>query len=108
MHRFSLLRVYRILPVEAGAVQLGGAGLSSSVLLRIPSQSQLHLLPLTLLAAIFPFHNTHKAVLAMDSHLVSRGQDRNYTGFLTKTIVYSGSFVVFLGGAFVPFPPPPQ
>lgn len=35
----------------------------------------------------------------MDSHLVSRGQDRNYTGFLTKTIIYTASFVVFLGGA---------
>lgn len=37
----------------------------------------------------------------MDSHLVSRGQDRNYTGFLTKTIIYTASFVVFLGGASI-------
>ncbi|KAJ5624017.1 hypothetical protein N7510_000326 [Penicillium lagena] len=32
----------------------------------------------------------------MDFHLVPRGTDRNYTGFLTKTIVYSGTLVVFL------------
>lgn len=36
----------------------------------------------------------------MDSHLVPRGTDRNYTGFLTKTIVYTGSLIVFLGGGF--------
>jgi len=36
----------------------------------------------------------------MDSHLVPRGTDRNYTGFLTKTIVYSGTLVVFLAGGF--------
>ncbi|KAJ5792677.1 uncharacterized protein N7503_008655 [Penicillium pulvis] len=32
----------------------------------------------------------------MDFHLVPRGTDRNYTGFLTKTIVYSATLVVFL------------
>ncbi|BCR87952.1 uncharacterized protein ACHE_40516S [Aspergillus chevalieri] len=32
----------------------------------------------------------------MDSHLVPRGTDRNYTGLLTKTIVYTGTLVVFL------------
>ncbi|KAL2868556.1 uncharacterized protein BJX67DRAFT_349791 [Aspergillus lucknowensis] len=32
----------------------------------------------------------------MDFHLVPRGEDRNYTGFLTKTIVYSASLTVFL------------
>lgn len=32
----------------------------------------------------------------MDFHLVPRGTDRNYTGFLTKTIVYSGTLVIFL------------
>jgi hypothetical protein len=32
----------------------------------------------------------------MDFHLIPRGTDRNYTGFLTKTIVYSGSLIVFL------------
>lgn len=32
----------------------------------------------------------------MDFHLVPRGTDRNYTGFLTKTIVYSGTLVFFL------------
>ncbi|EAW11616.1 uncharacterized protein ACLA_093150 [Aspergillus clavatus NRRL 1] len=32
----------------------------------------------------------------MDFHLVPRGTDRNYTGFLTKTIVYSGTLVLFL------------
>ncbi|KAF3386589.1 hypothetical protein F1880_000332 [Penicillium rolfsii] len=32
----------------------------------------------------------------MDFHLVPRGSDRNYTGFLTKTIVYSGTLVLFL------------
>ncbi|KAJ5235235.1 uncharacterized protein N7469_004403 [Penicillium citrinum] len=32
----------------------------------------------------------------MDFHLVPRGADRNYTGFLTKTIVYSGTLVIFL------------
>lgn len=34
----------------------------------------------------------------MDSHLVPRGSDRNYTGFLTKTIVYSGTLLMFLTG----------
>ncbi|KAJ0416608.1 hypothetical protein BJY00DRAFT_230417 [Aspergillus carlsbadensis] len=32
----------------------------------------------------------------MDFHLVPRGEDRNYTGFLTKTIVYTASLIVFL------------
>lgn len=32
----------------------------------------------------------------MDFHLVPRGTDRNYTGFLTKTIVYTGTLVFFL------------
>ncbi|KAF9894526.1 hypothetical protein FE257_006411 [Aspergillus nanangensis] len=32
----------------------------------------------------------------MDFHLVPRGEDRNYTGFLTKTIVYSSTLIVFL------------
>ncbi|KAL3468571.1 hypothetical protein BJX64DRAFT_8444 [Aspergillus heterothallicus] len=32
----------------------------------------------------------------MDFHLVPRGEDRNYTGFLTKTIVYTSSLIVFL------------
>ncbi|CAG8910059.1 unnamed protein product [Penicillium egyptiacum] len=32
----------------------------------------------------------------MDFHLVPRGTDRNYTGFLTKTIVYIGTLVIFL------------
>ncbi|KAL4950969.1 hypothetical protein BDW69DRAFT_171016 [Aspergillus filifer] len=32
----------------------------------------------------------------MDFHLIPRGEDRNYTGFLTKTIVYTASLVVFL------------
>lgn len=32
----------------------------------------------------------------MDFHLVPRGTDRNYTGFLTKTIVYTGTLVIFL------------
>ncbi|KAL4745998.1 hypothetical protein BDW72DRAFT_185798 [Aspergillus terricola var. indicus] len=32
----------------------------------------------------------------MDFHLIPRGTDRNYTGFLTKTIVYSASLMVFL------------
>ncbi|EAU33517.1 conserved hypothetical protein [Aspergillus terreus NIH2624] len=32
----------------------------------------------------------------MDFHLVPRGEDRNYTGFLTKTIVYCGSLIIFL------------
>ncbi|KAL4895485.1 hypothetical protein BDV59DRAFT_155875 [Aspergillus ambiguus] len=32
----------------------------------------------------------------MDFHLVPRGEDRNYTGFLTKTIVYCGTLIVFL------------
>lgn len=39
----------------------------------------------------------------MDSRLIPRGQDRNYTGFLTKTIVYSGSLVVFIAG-YTPLP----
>ncbi|GAT19864.1 hypothetical protein RIB2604_00604470 [Aspergillus luchuensis] len=29
----------------------------------------------------------------MDFHLVPRGEDRNYTGFLTKTIVYTASLI---------------
>jgi hypothetical protein len=33
----------------------------------------------------------------MDFHLMPRARDRNYTGFLTKTIVYAGTFVLFLG-----------
>ncbi|KAL4788621.1 hypothetical protein BJX76DRAFT_315229 [Aspergillus varians] len=32
----------------------------------------------------------------MDFHLVPRGEDRNYTGFLTKTIVYTASLIIFL------------
>ncbi|KAL2822167.1 hypothetical protein BDW59DRAFT_149728 [Aspergillus cavernicola] len=32
----------------------------------------------------------------MDFHLIPRGEDRNYTGFLTKTIVYTASLIVFL------------
>ncbi|KAL3477725.1 hypothetical protein BJX99DRAFT_257097 [Aspergillus californicus] len=32
----------------------------------------------------------------MDFHLAPRGEDRNYTGFLTKTIVYTASLIVFL------------
>ncbi|KAL4920900.1 hypothetical protein BDW62DRAFT_198352 [Aspergillus aurantiobrunneus] len=32
----------------------------------------------------------------MDFHLSPRGEDRNYTGFLTKTIVYTASLIVFL------------
>ncbi|CAG7963261.1 unnamed protein product [Penicillium salamii] len=32
----------------------------------------------------------------MDFHLVPRGTDRNYTGFFTKTIVYTGTLVIFL------------
>ena len=32
----------------------------------------------------------------MDFHLSARGPDRNYTGVLTKTIVYMGTLVVFL------------
>ncbi|KAI9925563.1 hypothetical protein AWENTII_012781 [Aspergillus wentii] len=32
----------------------------------------------------------------MDFHLVPRGEDRNYTGFLTKTIVYTGTLIFFL------------
>ncbi|KAF7125613.1 hypothetical protein CNMCM5793_001852 [Aspergillus hiratsukae] len=32
----------------------------------------------------------------MDFHLVPRGTDRNYTGFLTKTIVYAGTLLLFL------------
>lgn len=35
----------------------------------------------------------------MDFHLIPRSHDRNYTGFLTKTIVYSGTLVLFLGCA---------
>ncbi|PYH87614.1 hypothetical protein BO71DRAFT_175742 [Aspergillus ellipticus CBS 707.79] len=31
----------------------------------------------------------------MDFHLVPRGEDRNYTGFLTKTIVYTATLIVF-------------
>ncbi|KAH2006156.1 hypothetical protein KXV52_000676 [Aspergillus fumigatus] len=32
----------------------------------------------------------------MDFHLVPRGTDRNYTGFLTKTIVYASTLLLFL------------
>ncbi|KAB8233058.1 hypothetical protein ETB97_008853 [Aspergillus alliaceus] len=32
----------------------------------------------------------------MDFHLVPRGEDRNYTGFLTKTIVYISTLILFL------------
>ncbi|BDD60116.1 hypothetical protein MAP00_005278 [Monascus purpureus] len=32
----------------------------------------------------------------MDFHLAARGPDRNYTGFLTKTIVYMATLVIFL------------
>ena len=32
----------------------------------------------------------------MDFHLSARGPDRNYTGILTKTIVYTSTLVVFL------------
>ncbi|PKY06658.1 hypothetical protein P168DRAFT_288580 [Aspergillus campestris IBT 28561] len=32
----------------------------------------------------------------MDFHLVPRGEDRNYTGFLTKTIVYIGGLMLFI------------
>ena len=32
----------------------------------------------------------------MDFHLVPRGTDRNYTGFLTKTIVYVATLIIFL------------
>ncbi|KAJ5306081.1 hypothetical protein PENANT_c024G00481 [Penicillium antarcticum] len=32
----------------------------------------------------------------MDFNLVPRGTDRNYTGFFTKTIVYSATLVIFL------------
>ncbi|OAX85531.1 hypothetical protein ACJ72_00070 [Emergomyces africanus] len=34
----------------------------------------------------------------MDVHLVPRGGRRNYTGFVTKTIVYAATFFVFLTG----------
>jgi hypothetical protein len=37
---------------------------------------------------------------AMDFRLVPRGTDWNYTGFLTKTIVYSGTLVLFLACEF--------
>lgn len=37
-----------------------------------------------------------KSSVAMDFHLVPRDSSRNYTGFLTKTIVYSGTLVFFL------------
>lgn len=36
----------------------------------------------------------------MDFHLVPRGTDRNYTGFFTKTIVYSGTLVIFIACKF--------
>jgi hypothetical protein len=44
----------------------------------------------------------------MDFHLVPRGEDRNYTGFLTKTIVYTASLIVFLAGTppSLPLPSP--
>lgn len=40
----------------------------------------------------------------MDFHLVPRGTDRNYTGFLTKTIAYTGSLILFLSGVFRSIP----
>ena len=40
----------------------------------------------------------------MDFHLVPRGTDRNYTGFLTKTIAYTGSLILFLTGVFRSIP----
>lgn len=40
------------------------------------------------------------APLQMDFHLIPRGEDRNYTGFLTKTIVYTASLIVFLAGTY--------
>lgn len=72
--------------------------LSSSVLLRVlfDVATGLHLSSSLLL---FLFSSSISGIITMDSHLVSRGQDRNYTGFLTKTIIYTASFVVFLGGA---------
>ena len=36
------------------------------------------------------------SVHTMDFHLVPRGEDRNYTGFLTKTIVYIGGLMLFI------------
>lgn len=44
----------------------------------------------------------------MDFHLVPRGEDRNYTGFLTKTIVYTASLIVFLAGTYCPALPFPS
>ena len=47
----------------------------------------------------------------MDFYLAPRGADRNYTGFLTKTIVYTGTFVLFLActSSLPPsLPPSPQ
>lgn len=40
----------------------------------------------------------------MDFHLVPRRTDRNYTGFLTKTIAYTGSLILFLAGVFRSIP----
>lgn len=40
----------------------------------------------------------------MDFHLVPRGTDRNYTGFFTKTIVYTGTLVIFLACERPPAP----
>ena len=34
----------------------------------------------------------------MDFRLVPRGSGRNYTGILTKTIVYIGTFILFTIG----------
>lgn len=36
------------------------------------------------------------SVHTMDFYLVPRGEDRNYTGFLTKTIVYIGGLMLFI------------
>lgn len=43
-------------------------------------------------------------IVQMDFHLVPRGEDRNYTGFLTKTITYTASLIVFLAGMYSPRP----
>ena len=42
----------------------------------------------------------------MDFHLVPHGTDRNYTGFFTKTIVYTGTLVIFLACTPLPTPSP--
>lgn len=59
-----------------------------------PSSPTLSLSLSTFLLSIVSENST------MDSHLIPRGSDRNYTGFLTKTIVYSGTLLVFLAGGF--------